>query len=39
MLTTMSFGYEAPYCLDYDDEELRIEEQLRIEAEIAEEEE
>lgn len=37
MLTTMSFGEEAPYCLDYDDEELSIEEQLLIEAEIAEE--
>ena len=37
MLTTLSFGDEAPYCLDYDDEELSFEEQIRIEADIAEE--
>lgn len=38
MLTTLSFRSEAPYCLDDNDEELSLEEQLRIEAEIAEEE-
>lgn len=36
MLTTARFRAEAPYCLD-DDAELSPEEQLRIEAEIADE--
>ncbi len=36
MLTTASFREEAPYCLDTYSEELSLEEQLRIEAEIEE---
>ena len=36
-MTTLSFGREAPYCLDNEGEELSIEEQLRCEAEIEEE--
>jgi len=37
MLTTACFGAEAPYCLDDNGEELSLEEQLRMEAEIADE--
>jgi len=37
MLTTARFRAEAPYCLDDDGAELSPEEQLRIEAEIADE--
>lgn len=37
MLTTMSFGDEAPYCLDHEDEELSIEERIKNKSEIAEE--
>ena len=37
MITTLGCKDEAPYCLDDNGEELSLEEQLRIEAEIAEE--
>lgn len=37
MLTTASFWAEAPCCIDAYGEELSLEEQLRIEAEIEEE--
>ena len=37
MITTLSCKDEAQYCLDDDGEEMSLEEQLRIEAEIEEE--